>query len=157
MSKRNPLRFKTEAEFIQEFGLDWRKKVPYSWSIQMDSLLGQEVMESKIDRSVNKETYLDLFIFENLDFLYRDSAERWLWTISKEMTTRKRLPVILADGTIAKIGMKVMWLDITQVNHPGIIQRLYPLQVICICDSCIQKEDTYARELNTNRVTKYIK
>ena len=157
MSKRNPLRFKTEAEFIQEFGLDWRKKVPYSWSIQMDSLLGQEVMESKIDRSVNKESYLDQFIFENLDFLYRDSAERWLWTISKEMTTRKRLPVILADGTIAKIGMKVMWLDITQVKHPGIIQRLYPLKVLCICNTCTKNGYDIGRKLETNRVTKIIK
>ena len=30
MSKRNPLRFKTEAEFIQEYGLDWRNNVPYN-------------------------------------------------------------------------------------------------------------------------------
>lgn len=149
MSKRNPLRFKTEAEFIQEFGLDWRNSIPYNWGKQMDNLLGQEVDESKIDRKADEK-----YPLKDFDFSYKDSANFWPWTISKQMTTRKRLPVILADGTVAKVGMKVRWLDITQVYHPGIIQRLYPLQIVCICISCSKSGDAYPRELNTNRVIK---
>ena len=149
MNKRNPLRFKTEAEFIQEFGLDWRNKVPYNWGKQMDYLLGQDIVKSRIDKSIDKKYYLDYYAFS-----YKDINNGWPWSISKQMITRKRLPVILADGTIAKIGMKVMWLDITQVYHPGIIQRLYPLQIVCICISCGERGDSYPRELNTNRVIK---
>lgn len=153
MSKRNPLRFKTEAEFIQEYGLDWRNNVPYFWDKQMDYLLGQDIVESRIDKSMDYKYSLDSYAFS-----YKDINNGRTWTISKQMTTRKRLPVILTDGTIAKVGMKVRWLgSITKVYHPGIIQRLYPLKIICTCTFC--KNDGYITEISIDpsRVTKNIK
>ncbi len=151
MSKRNPLRFKTEAEFIQEYGLDWRNNVPYNWGKQMDYLLGQDIVESRIDKSIDDKYYLDDYAFS-----YKDINNVWPWSISKQMITRKRLPVILADGTIAKVGMKVRWLE-NQIYHPGIIQRLYPLKIICTCTYC--KKIDYINEisLDPSRVTKNIK
>ena len=149
MSKRNPLRFKTEAEFIQEYGLDWRNNVPYIWGKQMDYLLGQDIVKSRIDKSMDYKYSLDDYAFS-----YKDINNGRPWSISKQMITRKRLPVILADGTVAKVGMKVRWLDVTRVYNPCIIQWLYPLQIVCICISCSERGDSCPRELNTNRVIK---
>ncbi len=154
MSKRNPLRFKTEAEFIQEYGLDWRNNVPYYWGKQMDYLLGQDIVKSRIDKSMDYKYSLDDYAFS-----YKDINNGWPWSISKQMITRKRLPVILADGTIAKVGMKIrhiIWLE-NQVYHTGIIQRLYPLKIICTCTFC--KNNYYITEmsLDPSRVTKNIK
>lgn len=151
MSKRNPLRFKTEAEFIQEFGLDWRNKVPYNWGKQMNYLLGQDIVESRIDKSIDKKYYLDYYAFS-----YKDINNFWPWSISKQMITRKRLPVILADGTIAKIGMKIMWEATYSVRkYPGIIQSLYPLKIICICDICAEQEYFYRKGISANKMSKY--
>jgi len=36
-------RFKTEEEFEQEFGPEWRDDVPRAWPSQMDSLFGTEI------------------------------------------------------------------------------------------------------------------
>ena len=151
MNKRNPLRFKTEAEFIQEYGLDWRNNVPYNQGKQMDYLLGQDIVESRIDKIIDDKYYLDDYAFS-----YKDINNVWPWSISKQMITRKRLPVILADGTIAKVGMKVRWLE-NQIYHPGIIQRLYPLKIICTSTYC--KKIDYINEisLDPSRVTKNIK
>lgn len=68
----------------------------------MDYLLGQDIVESRIDKIIDDKYYLD-----DYDFSYKDINNVWPWSISKQMITRKRLPVILADGTIAKVGMKV--------------------------------------------------
>jgi len=43
----NKFRFKTEAEFITEFGTDWKDRVPYKWNSDgdMDYLLGKSYSE----------------------------------------------------------------------------------------------------------------
>ncbi len=35
-------RFKTEKEFIKEFGEDWREDVEYRWIYEMDHLFGEK-------------------------------------------------------------------------------------------------------------------
>lgn len=43
-TKRYPYRFKTEEEFVKEFGSNWRKKVNNGWVIsgRMDNLFGED-------------------------------------------------------------------------------------------------------------------
>jgi len=36
------VRFKTEEEFIAEFGIDWEGKVRYGWNPEMDKFFGTE-------------------------------------------------------------------------------------------------------------------
>lgn len=39
------VRFKTQAEFEEEFGVDWRANVPAGWSTEMDNMLGQPIAD----------------------------------------------------------------------------------------------------------------
>lgn len=67
------MRFKTEQEFIQEFGKDWRDDVQYTWkSPEMDRLLGTAVPEATARRlRVVDEAYMT------------DNGIKW--TISSDM------------------------------------------------------------------------
>jgi hypothetical protein len=43
MNRRIGYRFKTESEFIQEFGHDWRRVVSFNYDGEMDYLIGTDV------------------------------------------------------------------------------------------------------------------
>lgn len=46
--KAPTLRFKTEQEFLEEFGQDWRGDVRYQWVEAMDYLLGKQIDPDKL-------------------------------------------------------------------------------------------------------------
>jgi len=73
-------RFKTELEFIEEFGLNWRRHT--NWSTFMDDLIGTE-LEPKYTIEA-----LDLWLNGNSFKLYKHSARDNIvlpWTINKKM------------------------------------------------------------------------
>jgi hypothetical protein len=41
MKENYPYRFKTEQEFIKQFGTDWRRRVNFNWDGEMDYLCGK--------------------------------------------------------------------------------------------------------------------
>ena len=56
-------RFKTEKEFIEEFGVDWRGGnhcCGLSFSISMDYLLGTEIEDSIVEGDMNDIGNIDL-------------------------------------------------------------------------------------------------
>ena len=84
-------RFKTEEEFIKQYGIDWDRRIHYinidsnvgvSWSDQMDSLFGQPCEIEGIDMSKNQRYNLPT----NLN-------ERGYWIITNEMLTKNK-PII---------------------------------------------------------------
>jgi hypothetical protein len=128
MSIKKQYRFKTETEFKAEFGKKWWDKVPYGWvraninGDHMDELFGQ--LFTGILPTKKRES----------------RTVGYGWSISSDMLTTRRLPKLLSDGTIAKIGMKVMWSDGIR-EFPAIIQRIYNeddnrIDIICICRLC---------------------
>ena len=67
-------RFKTEKEFIEEFGVNWRNKVRYMWVNGMDYLLGTEIPSSNVLLSEDN----------SIKFI----VESWKsWNISENMVT----------------------------------------------------------------------
>jgi len=72
--KRGPLRFKTAAEFEQDYGSTWRQDVPgpYCWVCSMDSLLGK---------------HLSVFGVTDLGDSYGVAG----WNISESMLTRTEI------------------------------------------------------------------
>jgi hypothetical protein len=87
MKNSKQWRFKTKEEFIKEFGENWTNKVSYNWHKDMDKYFGQP--------------FLGEIGWRGLDD----------WSISMDMLTTKRLPKVLADGTIVKVGMKLWWVE----------------------------------------------
>lgn len=58
------LRVKTKKEFIQEYGSDWRNKVPYGFIVAMDVALGMPENELKTHSiygrcSFSKEMFIE--------------------------------------------------------------------------------------------------
>ena len=49
MKIMNKYRFKTLFEFQSEFGIDWRRRVPYSFPSHMDYLLGKDYFKEISD------------------------------------------------------------------------------------------------------------
>ena len=76
-------RFKTEKEFKNEFGKNWRRMVPAKFLIGMDHLLGKDIDVAEVNM-IN--SYYDDTLFE-----YKT------WSISKEMITKKELVVNYND------------------------------------------------------------
>lgn len=67
-------RFKTEKEFIEEFGVNWRNEVRYMWVNGMDYLLGTEIPSSNVLLSEDN----------SIKFI----VESWKsWNISENMVT----------------------------------------------------------------------
>jgi len=63
----NKYRFKTEKEFIKEYGDNWRRENPIFWNTEMDYLLGTPfkitVIEGKIEYHIRRlGTIGDLWI-----------------------------------------------------------------------------------------------
>jgi len=77
MRKKYKYRFKTEEEFIKEFGNRWRNNNPLYWNDRMDYLLGTNF---DIDFNGNEEVKI-----RRLD----DSNE--YWTISIHHITKEEL------------------------------------------------------------------
>jgi hypothetical protein len=117
MTNKKQVRFKTEAEFIKEFGKDWTTKVERGWVSAMNELFGQP----------------------------SNHKHASYWNISKDMLTTRRLPKELPDGTIIKVGMKLWWTPVK--NTPVIVTKIYgdwdtkTVQVNCTCDSCKGLQD----------------
>jgi hypothetical protein len=44
MNRRISYRFKTEAEFIEEFGYDWKNEVSFNDECEMDYLIGTDIV-----------------------------------------------------------------------------------------------------------------
>ena len=76
-------RFKTEKEFKDEFGKNWRKMVPAGFPIGMDHLLGKDINVAEVDMI---ESYCN-------DTLFKYKT----WNISEEMITKKELVVNYND------------------------------------------------------------
>ena len=74
-------RFKTEQEFVNEFGRDWRITVRCSFNESMDYLLGKEIdpcyYVQYIDNGRLDLSYLVLNIYDNV--------RGWTWHISEQM------------------------------------------------------------------------
>jgi len=145
MKSKKQYRFKTEAEFKAEFGEDWRWKIPYSFVEDMDHFLGTPYRNEMIP-SPNGS--------------WNASVRYEGWTIGLDMLTTRRLPKILADGTIAKVGMKVLWLQ-SIFQHTGIINRIYledkdvnNILIACTCGLC---NGINTWNVNICDVKKYVK
>ena len=89
------LRFKTEAEFLKQFGEDWRERVSGSWLAngQMDYLFGHRIEEYRV--MYTQPYYISL--------VANDSS----WTVSKDML----LPVEM--GLVEKLE----WLHVCMVTR----------------------------------------
>jgi len=69
------IRFKTEEEFINEYGEYWRDKVLYTWGNKMDHLFNKKLSDS----------FFTLYI-KKVECLYFNN-----WSISKDMITLDKL------------------------------------------------------------------
>lgn len=47
-------KFKTEEEFIKEYGPDWRGRVPQTWNSSMDKYLGEVITKPSEIESVRR-------------------------------------------------------------------------------------------------------
>ncbi len=74
-------RFKTEEEFIKEYGENWRWKVGFTTSGSMDFLCG-----TIYEKSISEETFMN---FANGDFWIIDSYCGW--NISTNMLKKRIL------------------------------------------------------------------
>ena len=79
-------RFKTEEEFISEFGVLWRTKIYCKWNTDMNHLLNAEVTEDFYHRTLYS-TYSSLTI---ADVLNRVQGT-YNWAISKDMLIQDSL------------------------------------------------------------------
>ena len=70
-------RFKTEEEFIKEFGKNWQNKVKYGWIREMDEFFGKSMKELKAF-DYEKEVCIDG------------------WCISRDMITNNKQTVELS-------------------------------------------------------------
>ena len=80
MKKDWPYRFKTEKEFIKEYGSDWRYSVDFNWEGLMDYLCGT-VLEVDYPDNINKVDIPSHIL------------ECHYWSISREMLT-KNVPLV---------------------------------------------------------------
>lgn len=79
----NKLRFKTEQEFLEEFGEGWRSCLQFShWSYEMDYLFGLECKPEWVNS-------VQLMHGENRDLHY--------WGVDPDMVTDKPLPEAKAE------------------------------------------------------------
>ncbi len=90
-------RFKTEQEFIEEFGNRWHNKVYQTWESEgnMDYLFGQEISQefyNKVVTNPNKTAKLE---YSGLNEDYEDV----IWSISPDMVKEEEL-VISPDKVI---------------------------------------------------------
>jgi len=81
-------RFKTEKEFKDEFGENWRAVVPSRFPIEMDHLLGKDINVAEVDM-INSYYNCYNTLPNNLNILFGYKT----WSISKEMITKKE-PVV---------------------------------------------------------------
>lgn len=74
------MRIKTKAEFIKEYGDDWRMstKLTYRFPGEMDSLLGKQITEGE---------YLDIKNVKS----FTKTIGNYVYAISKEMITSSKL------------------------------------------------------------------
>jgi len=119
-------RFKTEKEFIAEYGPDWKNRVLYTWAIEMNYLLG-EPFEGKLPTDKEEGTCKEV--------------SDWPWSISKDMLTTRVLPKYLRDGTLAKVGMKLTWIGETDEGEYVIVNKINTgdnntIRIQCCCRQC---------------------
>ena len=79
-------RFKTEEEFIAQYGKDWQQRIPSNWNDagRMDYLYGQEI-ESKYFNSVGKPTVGSGCTAKRYGIKHPKKDGDSSWTISREM------------------------------------------------------------------------
>lgn len=130
-------RFKTEEELNKEFGRPGL--VPYGWTPGMNKYFGQP--------------YTGIIPSKGESVWNHDGRG---WNIGIEMLTTKQLSKYLSDGTIAKVGMKVWWVEskkhgaiITKVHLKpseyssdsittitSAVERLNQIRITCLCENC---------------------
>jgi len=119
-------RFKTEKEFKNEFGSNWRRKIRSSWIEEMDYLLGKKVPKN-IVRDILEEGIS--FRGENgTNFAF----SRDMITPIREKPARGRIIVITGSsfGNIKGTITKILHVEdnntvLTEAIHPGDSFRYY--------------------------------
>ena len=76
-------RFKTQREFIDEFGEDWKYKVENGWDGEMDYLFGREI---------TYEDWSNIQSSSGFNKYWFGNTINHKWSISKDMVTDKPLP-----------------------------------------------------------------
>lgn len=83
-----PYRFKTEDEFIADYGIDWRSIISWNPDGEMDYLFGQDLL------SIDKEKTDDLLIHgivNSRGFVMMLSSNNG-WYVQKEMLIKNIIP-----------------------------------------------------------------
>lgn len=75
-------RFKTEKEFIEQYGKNWRTAVTCGWSTDMDKMLGKPMKQ--LDDFDNKE-----LVYINNWFISRDMITNYKQTVELTFKDRK--------------------------------------------------------------------
>lgn len=87
MIKIFPYRFKTQEEFIKEFGINWKDKIQINrlpnWSMDMNHLFGKPFPFIKYD--------LDFNSMYPIDGRWRDTYGHYTWKISWLMLTKTEI------------------------------------------------------------------
>lgn len=84
MKIKYPYRFKTEDEFIKEYGEQWRDNIDYGWDSGMDYLFGKEYEYTK--QQIEEQTN----IYYDLPEAIFDGHSDYRWTISWDMLTKNK-------------------------------------------------------------------
>lgn len=83
MKNKYPYRFKTEKEFIDEYGSNWRHgRIDCGWNIRMDYLLGKEY--EYIKNEIVEDEYGELPIARV------NGKSDYRWSISWGMLTKNK-------------------------------------------------------------------
>ena len=128
MKKEKQWRFKTKAELEKEFG--YVGNVSCGWASEMNNLFGVP--------------------YKGIMPTEKTLGGLGIWVISLDMLTTKSLPKLLADGTIAKVNMKVLWDEngTGKFKYPAAINTMFSLknltdkedlsriQIRCYCQAC---------------------
>jgi hypothetical protein len=136
MKKTKNWRFKTKEEFIQEFGKDWPVKVSYGWVDDVSDNISFDDYTRLTMNHFLGQPFTGEVPQKNNSVFYHN------WNIGLDMLTTRQLPKILSDGTIVKVGMKLLW-DESPTNGV-LVNKIYgdwaedEIEIFCLCPICEQ-------------------